>query len=47
MLVELNAKKQEKQQIAKTMLAEKEPVEKIIKYTGLTLEEIEQLRTTE
>jgi len=32
--------------IALVMLAAGEPVEKIIKYTGLTREEVENLRTT-
>jgi len=31
-------------EIAKNMIADNEPIEKIIKYTGLTLEEIESLR---
>jgi hypothetical protein len=31
-------------EIAKTMLADNEPNEKIVKYTGLKLEQIEQLR---
>lgn len=29
--------------LAKLMLAEGEPVDKIIKYTGLTLEQLEQI----
>ncbi|MBC8111220.1 MAG: hypothetical protein H7Y04_09200, partial [Verrucomicrobia bacterium] len=41
MLVEENKAKQ----IAKIILADKEPDEKIVKYTGLTLEQIEQLRS--
>ena len=32
--------------VAKTMLADAEPVEKIIRYTGLTQAEIEGLRTS-
>jgi predicted transposase/invertase (TIGR01784 family) len=34
---------QEKMNLAKLMLAEGEPVDKIIKYTGLTLEQLEQI----
>lgn len=44
MLVEEKAKMQEKFGIAKTMLADKEPNERIAKYTGLTLEQVEKLR---
>lgn len=35
----------EKTEIAKNMLAENEPDEKIAKYTGLSVEQIQQLRT--
>ena len=37
-------KQSEKIEIAKNMLLDKEPIEKIKRYTGLTLEEIEELR---
>ena len=40
------AAKQRDFEIAKKMLADKEPIEKIIKYTGLTREEIEGLQVT-
>ena len=36
---------EEKFEIAKTMIADGEPVEKIERYTGLTFAEVEQLRT--
>lgn len=32
-------------EIAKTMLNDNEPTEKIAKYTGLTVEQIQRLRT--
>ena len=35
--------KKEKIEIAKNMLANNEPVEKIVSYTGLTKEEVEKL----
>ncbi|MCU0389933.1 MAG: Rpn family recombination-promoting nuclease/putative transposase [Thermoflexibacter sp.] len=41
---EKRGKNQEKIEIAKTMLADNEPNEKIARYTGLTAEQIEQLR---
>lgn len=44
LLVEEKAKMQEKFEIAKTMLADKEPNERIAKYTGLALEQVEELR---
>ena len=37
-------KAEEKMEIAKEMIADNEPIEKIIKYTGLTLEQIEDLK---
>jgi predicted transposase/invertase (TIGR01784 family) len=37
-------RKDEKVEIAKNMLADSEPIEKIVKYTGLTIEQIEALR---
>ncbi|KAK8833650.1 hypothetical protein M9Y10_013531 [Tritrichomonas musculus] len=37
-------KQSEKIEIAKNMILDKEPIEKIKRYTGLTLEEIEKLR---
>jgi predicted transposase/invertase (TIGR01784 family) len=42
---EEKVRKDEKVEIAKNMLADNEPNEKIAKYTGLTLEQIEKLRT--
>jgi predicted transposase/invertase (TIGR01784 family) len=36
------AKKEEKIEIAKQMLKDGEPIEKIIKYTGLSKEDIEK-----
>ncbi|MGF1534721.1 MAG: Rpn family recombination-promoting nuclease/putative transposase [Bernardetiaceae bacterium] len=41
---EKKGKTQEKIDIAKTMLSDNEPSEKIAKYTGLTVEQIEALR---
>ena len=35
---------QEKLALARTMLKEKEPKEKIVKFTGLTKQELEQLQ---
>ena len=40
----LEAKQEGKIEIAKTMLKDNEPNERIAKYTGLTLEQIEALR---
>jgi len=45
MFVEENAKYQRNIEIAKSMLVDNEPTHKIVKYTGLTLEQLEQLRT--
>lgn len=42
--VSYTAKQEEKIEIAKTMLADDEPMEKIAKYTGLAIEQIEQLQ---
>jgi hypothetical protein len=42
--VSYTAKQERNVEIAKTMLADNEPNERIIKYTGLTVEQIEQLR---
>jgi hypothetical protein len=39
-----NAKRERETEIAKNMLEDAEPTEKIIKYTGLSLEEIENLK---
>lgn len=44
MEAKIEAEQESKIKIAKNMLADKEPNEKIAKYTGLTLEEIETLR---
>lgn len=35
----------EKMEIAKSMLLDGEPVEKIMKYTGLTIEQVENLKS--
>jgi predicted transposase/invertase (TIGR01784 family) len=40
---ELEAKHQKALEIAQTMLADNEPYEKIARYTGLTIEQVEQL----
>jgi len=40
------AVKQSKFEIARNMLADGEPIEKIVRYTGLTHKEVESLRTT-
>lgn len=45
--VSYTAKQEKTVEIAKTMIENKEPNEKIILYTGLTVEQIEQLRSTE
>jgi predicted transposase/invertase (TIGR01784 family) len=42
----LEAKQEKALEIAKTMLEDNEPNEKIVKYTGLGIEQIEQLRST-
>lgn len=42
--VSYTARLEEKREIARIMLAGSEPVEKIAKYTGLTPEQVEQLR---
>jgi hypothetical protein len=42
--VTYTAKQEEKRNIARNMLVDNEPNEKIVRYTGLTLEQIEQLR---
>ena len=41
-----NERRKEKFETAKKMVADGEPVEKIIRYTGLTSEEIESLKIT-
>ncbi|MDR2712916.1 MAG: hypothetical protein LBB91_07380 [Clostridiales bacterium] len=38
-----DAKKENSISIARIMLADREPVEKIMKYTGLTRQEVEEL----
>ncbi|MBO1307940.1 hypothetical protein JZO70_17325 [Enterococcus sp. 669A] len=38
-------REEEKYEIALNMLEEKEPIEKIVKYTDLTIEQIKELRT--
>jgi PD-(D/E)XK nuclease family transposase len=42
--VQQNAKKEREIEIAKNMLEENEPIDKIIKYTGLSAEQIEEIR---
>ena len=42
---ELKGRAAEKIEIARTMIADGEPVEKIVRYTGLTIEELKHLRT--
>ena len=44
--VSYTAKQERNVEIAKNMLADNEPNEKIARYTGLTVEQIEQLRST-
>jgi predicted transposase/invertase (TIGR01784 family) len=44
--VSYTAKQEGKIEIAKLMLSDNEPTERIAKYTGLTVEQIEQLRNT-
>lgn len=43
--VSYTAKQEKAVEIAKIMLADNEPNERIVKYTGLTVEQIEQLRS--
>ncbi len=44
LLVEEKAELRKQIQMAKTMLADNEPDERITKYTGLTFEQVEELR---
>ena len=41
-----NARREEMYKFARNMLVDGEPIEKIIKYTGLTSQQIESLRDT-
>ena len=39
----MDARRLEKREIARTMMADDEPIERIVKYTGLTRDEVESL----
>jgi predicted transposase/invertase (TIGR01784 family) len=43
---EAKGREESKAEMAREMLTENEPIAKIIKYTGLTLEQIEKLKSS-
>ena len=40
-----NGKAERSIEIARTMIADGEPIEKVVRYTGLTIEELKRMRT--